>query len=62
VRRVPRRGIGGNPALEKGGDTMPTVKLITEEEATGRVLEIYDEIKKIYGMPFVPNAYKAMAI
>lgn len=41
---------------------MPTVKLITEEEATGRVLEIYNDIKKTYGMPFVPNAYKAMAL
>ncbi len=41
---------------------MPTVKLITEEEATGRVKEIYDDIKKTYGMPFVPNAYKAMAV
>lgn len=41
---------------------MPTVKLITEEEATGRVKEIYDDIKKTYGMPFVPNAYKAMAL
>lgn len=41
---------------------MPTVKLITEEEATGRVKDIYDDIKKTYGMPFVPNAYKAMAL
>lgn len=41
---------------------MPTVKLITEKEATGRVKEIYDDIKKTYGMPFVPNAYKAMAV
>ncbi len=41
---------------------MPTVKLITEEEATGRVKEIYEDIKKTYGMPFVPNAYKAMAV
>jgi len=41
---------------------MPTVKLIAEEHATGRVKEIYDDIKKTYGMPFVPNAYKAMAL
>jgi len=41
---------------------MPTVKLIAEEHATGRVKEIYDDIKKTYGMPFVPNAYKAMAV
>ncbi len=41
---------------------MPTVKLIAEEEATGRVKEIYNDIKKTYGMPFVPNAYKARAL
>jgi AhpD family alkylhydroperoxidase len=41
---------------------MPTVKLITEEEATGPVQEIYDDIKKTYGLSFVPNAYKAMAV
>lgn len=41
---------------------MPTVKLIAEAHATGRVKEIYDDIKKTYGMPFVPNAYKAMAL
>jgi len=41
---------------------MPMVKLIAEEEATGRVKEIYEEIKTTYGIPFVPNAYKAMAV
>ena len=41
---------------------MPTVKLISEEDAAGRVQEIYDDIKNTYGMPFVPNAYKAMAV
>ena len=41
---------------------MPLVKLIAEEDAMGRVKEIYDDIKTTYGIPFVPNAYKAMAV
>ncbi len=42
--------------------TMATVKYVPEGEATGNVKEIYEDIKKTYGMPFVPNAYKAMAV
>ncbi|MCI0657934.1 MAG: carboxymuconolactone decarboxylase family protein [Acidobacteria bacterium] len=41
---------------------MPLVKLIAEDEATGRVKEIYEDIKTTYGLRFVPNAYKAMAV
>ena len=40
---------------------MATVKLISEEEATGKVKAIYDEIKADLGTDFVPNLYKAMA-
>ena len=40
---------------------MAVVKLIPEEEATGKVKEIYDEIKAELGIDFVPNLYKAMA-
>jgi alkylhydroperoxidase/carboxymuconolactone decarboxylase family protein YurZ len=42
-------------------ETMASVKLISEEEAEGRVREIYDEIKSSLGIDFVPNMYKAMA-
>jgi len=38
-----------------------SVKLISEDEATGKVKEIYDEIKADLGTDFVPNLYKAMA-
>lgn len=41
---------------------MPTVKRITEEEATGRVQEICDGIRRTYGIPFVPNADRTMAV
>ena len=40
---------------------MPTVKLVAESEAHGKVKEIYDEIKKYFDIPFVPNIFRAMA-
>ena len=40
---------------------MATVKFVEEANATGRVDEIYAEIKQVFGSPFVPNLFKAMA-
>jgi alkylhydroperoxidase family enzyme len=40
---------------------MASVKLISEDEATGKVKAIYDEIKAKLGTDFVPNLYRAMA-
>ena len=40
---------------------MASVKLIPEDEATGKVKALYDEIKAELGIDFVPNLYKAMA-
>ena len=40
---------------------MSTMKMIREDEATGRVKEIYDEIMESLGVDFVPNMYKLMA-
>ncbi len=40
---------------------MPSVKMIPEEEATGRVKEVYEEIKEALGTDFVPNMYRVMA-
>jgi alkylhydroperoxidase/carboxymuconolactone decarboxylase family protein YurZ len=40
---------------------MPAIKMIEEAEATGRVEEIYREIKDGLGIDFVPNMYKLMA-
>ena len=40
---------------------MATVKLIPEEEATGKVKALYEEIKEGLGIDFVPNLYRAMA-
>ncbi len=40
---------------------MALVKLVSEEEATGKVRALYEEIKEGLGTDFVPNLYKAMA-
>jgi hypothetical protein len=36
--------------------------MVSEEEAHGRVAEIYAEIKEALGTDFVPNLYKVMAV
>jgi AhpD family alkylhydroperoxidase len=38
-----------------------SVKLVGECAATGKVKDIYEDIKKTLGIDFVPNMYKAMA-
>jgi AhpD family alkylhydroperoxidase len=35
--------------------------MISEDEATGKVKEVYQEIKESLGIDFVPNMYKVMA-
>ncbi len=40
---------------------MASIKMISEEEADGRVKQIYEEIKSQLGIDFVPNLYKVMA-
>jgi alkylhydroperoxidase/carboxymuconolactone decarboxylase family protein YurZ len=40
---------------------MSSIKMVSEEEATGKVKEIYEEIKAQLGTSFVPNLYKVMA-
>ncbi len=40
---------------------MVEVAMVAEEEATGKVKEIYAEIKEALGIDFVPNLYKVMA-
>lgn len=39
-----------------------SIRIIQENEATGKVKEIYAEIMDTLGIDFVPNMYKAMAI
>ncbi len=40
---------------------MASIKMIDENNASGKVKEIYDEIKKSLRIDFVPNLYKVMA-
>jgi alkylhydroperoxidase/carboxymuconolactone decarboxylase family protein YurZ len=40
---------------------MASIKMINEDEATGKRKEIYDDIKQALGIDFVPNMYKIMA-
>ena len=40
---------------------MTLTKLVSEDEATGKVAALYDEIKSQLGIDFVPNLYKVMA-
>ncbi len=40
---------------------MASIKMISEEEATGSVKELYEDIKAQLGINFVPNLYKVMA-
>lgn len=40
---------------------MGSIKMITEEEATGKVKDTYEEIKSRLKIDFVPNMYKVMA-
>lgn len=40
---------------------MATVKHVEEADAGPEVKEIYDDIKKTLGLPFVPNLFKVIA-
>ena len=40
---------------------MASIKLISEDEAVGKVKDIYKDIKYQLEIDFVPNLYKAMA-
>src|SRR5262249_23248990 len=42
-------------------DSMPTVKLIEESAATGRVKAVYDDIKATKKIDRVPNFWRALA-
>ena len=42
-------------------DKVAFTNSVEESEATGKVKEIYEDIKKTLGISFIPNMYKAMA-
>jgi alkylhydroperoxidase family enzyme len=51
----------GDSHSEKGERSMALIKMTPEEEATGKVEEIYEEIRSHLGIDFVPNLYRVMA-
>ena len=40
---------------------MASIKMISEDEAGGRVKAIYEDIKQEFAIDFVPNLYRVMA-
>ena len=40
---------------------MASIKMVPEEEATGKVKDVYEDIRSRLGIDFVPNLYKTMA-
>ncbi len=40
---------------------MASIRMVPEEEATGLVKEVYEDIKATLGIGFVPNLYRVMA-
>ena len=41
---------------------MASTELVAEEQASGRVGELYADIRGTLGTDFVPNMYRAMAV
>ncbi len=40
---------------------MASIRMVPEEEASGKVKEVYEDIKSCLGIDFVPNLYRVMA-
>ena len=50
------------PAINSCGTAaLARVELVTEQQATGRVKEIYEEIKAVMGWEFVPQTFQLVA-
>ena len=41
---------------------MASIAMVSEAEATGKVKEIYADMRTTLGIDFVPNLYKVMAV
>lgn len=41
---------------------MALFRTVSDEEATGKVREVYDDIKAIKEIDFIPNFWQALAI
>ena len=52
---------GPNFKAPPTGGILPSIKLVTEKEASGRVKEIYEDIKATMGWSFVPETFQMVA-
>jgi alkylhydroperoxidase family enzyme len=50
-----------DPPETTGAGAVASIMMVPEAEATGKVKEIYADIKSTLGVDFVPNLYKVMA-
>ena len=50
-----------NPCIKKGGTEMAFFRTISPQEATGKVKEVYEDIKETKGIDFVPNFWQALS-
>ena len=41
---------------------MASIEMVPEDEATGIVAELYEDIRSTLGIDFVPNMYRVMAV
>ena len=41
---------------------MASIRMVAEDEASGKVKAIYDDIREQLGIDFVPNLYRVMAL
>src|SRR6266511_2536931 len=55
-------GEAGGIVAQKGAKTMAAIAMVTEDQASGKVGEIYADIKASLGIDFVPNLYKVKAV
>ena len=42
-------------------DRVATVRMVNEDEASGKVATIFEDIKATKGLPFVPNFWRVLA-
>lgn len=41
---------------------MALLKVVSDEEATGKVREVFDDIKRVKEIDFIPNFWQALAV
>jgi alkylhydroperoxidase/carboxymuconolactone decarboxylase family protein YurZ len=40
---------------------MASIRMVSEDQAVGKVKAVYEQIKQQFGIDFVPNLYRVMA-